>query len=114
MDEKKLTNGYLVFSNGTKLGVVEGPTLLPADVEFTPEPSERAEDIKTCLCPTKEATIETDLIVNTFTLWYLLTGMKITNNYLKMHGGVIQRHRQIRKLNKRKTKIPVFKEENYV
>lgn len=100
MVEKELSNGYLVFSNGTKVDVIERPTLLSADVEFTPE--ERAEDIKTCLCSPKEATIETNLIFNTFTLWYFLTGMKITNNYLKHHGGVIQRYRQIRKLNKRK------------
>lgn len=85
----------LIFSDGTEVQTI-GP------IELTPE--ERARNFKKCLSP-HEATFEVDLSFNPLTLWHILTGMKITNNYLKYHGGVLQRRRQIEKLRKRKGDI---------
>jgi hypothetical protein len=42
----------IIFSDGTEVPVIE-------PLEFTPE--ERVRDIKKCLRPTKEATIETNI-----------------------------------------------------
>lgn len=85
--------GEIVFSDGTKVSaipplelnstIMDDKNLLPTAV----------------INPPQEVTFEADLHFNPSTLWYILTGMTITNNYLKYHGGVLQRHRQIRKLS---------------
>lgn len=52
-----------------------------------------------------ETSFELKGYVNKFLLFELFTGIKITNNYLKMHGGVIQRHVTTEKYrNKRRNK----------
>ena len=50
-----------------------------------------------------EASFDMDVsYLNKFKLLEIFTGVKITNNYLKMHGGVIQRHSTLNRLRKRK------------
>ena len=97
MGEKELTPGFLVFPDGTKVGVTE-PTFLSVDTS----------DMKDLTCidntPIDNTLVFHEVEFSPILLWQFLTGMKITNNYLKMHGGVMMRYRQIRKLNKKRRK----------
>lgn len=56
---------------------------------------EPIEDVKEIAMGPAEGTFEVEFRINKFLLYELFTGIKLTNNYLKMHGGVIQRHRTI-------------------
>ena len=50
-----------------------------------------------------EASFEIDVsYLNKFKLLEIFTGVKMTNNYLKMHNGIMQRHSTLNRLRKRK------------
>lgn len=83
--------GQLYFS-------VDGGDLQPLgevpDLTFEPD---NIEEVEPTIRDLSEATFECSLTShrNKFGLFELFTGVKLTNNYLKMNGGVIQRHKTI-------------------
>lgn len=61
----------------------------------------QSSEIKTVQIP-KETTVEfeTYLYLSPWLLLSLMTGMQITNNWMKMHGGIMERKVQIAKARK--------------
>ena len=71
------------------------------------EPNEQGEsshkELISIMKTPVEASFEMDVsYLNKFKLLEIFTGVKITNNYLKMHNGIIQRHSTLNRLRKRK------------
>ena len=71
------------------------------------EPNESEESthkkLRSIMKNSIEASFEIDVsFLNKFKVLELFTGVKITNNYLKMHGITIQRHSTLNRLRKRK------------
>ena len=100
MGEEELNPGFLVYPDGTKVAVAKATGITPANYKY-----DNSEMIGLTLpdrTPTAASFETTFDYINPVILWMILTGITITNNYLKMHGGVLQRPRQIRKLNRRK------------
>lgn len=99
MGEKELMPGFLVFPDGTKVAVAEAPALSPANYEY--DDSEMIDFTSSLRTPIEGSVELHEVEFSPILLWQLLTGMPITNNYLKMHGGVILRRRQIRKIRRK-------------
>lgn len=75
------------------------------DLDLTPEfNANTISDIILQFTPPPELSLEMDLSSNPFVLWKLIGGHTITNNFLKMHGGVIQRNYHLERLRKLKEK----------
>lgn len=71
------------------------------DLTFEPD---TVEEVEPTVRDLADATFECSLTShrNKFGLFELFTGIKLTNNYLKMQGGVIQRHKTIDRYRRRK------------
>ena len=77
-------SGTLCFSTGEMIGEIQ-----KADLTM----NEFAEDDETCVIipPFKEATMTFKMQLRRNTVLSLIHGRKVTNNWLKMHGGVMSR-----------------------
>ena len=73
------------------------------------EPSESAhEELISIMKNPVEASFEMDVsYLNKFKLLELFTGIKTTNNYLKMHDGIMQRHNTINRYRKKRGRCKI-------
>ena len=80
----------MVFTGGT---LYFDGIAVPAEIgEFTVDEVEPMEPVVRLL-PYEEVTLSGNMKVDPYVLLKILLGRRITNNWLKMHGGVMRRGR---------------------
>lgn len=84
-----------LYVDGRKLGDIE-----ELDFPVKPEPLSETEKIGQSVEIPKEITMEFQARVTPRLLLTLFTGLPITNNWLKLHGGIMERKVQIEKARK--------------
>lgn len=84
-----------LYVDGRKLGDIE-------ELDFPVKPAQlsKTEKIGQSVEIPKEITMEFQARVTPRLLLTLATGMPITNNWMKMHGGIMERKVQIEKARK--------------
>lgn len=86
-----------LYVDGRKLGDIE-----ELDFPIKPAQLSKTEKIGQSLEIPKEITMEFQARVTPRLLLILATGMSISNNWMKMHGGIMERKVQIAKARKRR------------
>ena len=94
-----------LYLDGRKIGDIE-----ELDFPIKPEQLSKTEKIGQSVEIPKEITMEFQARVTPQLLLTLLTGLPITNNWLKLHGGIMERKVQIEKARKMKSRKRVRKE----
>ena len=94
-----------LYVDGRKLGDIE-----ELDFPIKPAQLSKTEKIGQSLEIPKEITMEFQARVTPRLLLTLATGMSISNNWMKMHNGIMERKVQIRKARKTKSRKRVRKE----
>lgn len=84
-----------LYVDGRKIGDIE-----ELDFPIKPEQLSKTEKIGQIVKIPKEITMEFQTRVTPRLLLTLATGMSISNNWLKMHGGIMERKVQIEKARK--------------
>lgn len=84
-----------LYVDGRKLGDIE-----ELDFPIKPAQLSKTEKIGQSVEIPKEITMEFQARVTTRLLLTLVTGLPITNNWLKLHGGIMERKVQIEKARK--------------
>ena len=90
--------GVLFISTDGQNFIPFGGEITEMNLELTPE----SEEPSIKASKPSELTFEAEMRIDPFVLFGLLTGEKLTNNYLKMHGGVIQRRKTIKRYRERR------------
>lgn len=90
--------GVLFISTDGQNFIPFGGEITEMNLELTPE----SEEPSIKASKPSELTFEAEMRFDPCVLFGLLTGMKLTNNYLKMHGGVIQRRKTIKRYRERR------------
>lgn len=81
----KIDNLTLFTSNGEKIGTINAKSI------------ENEENKENKLRNNFEKyDFECELKLDLFTYYYLMFGYKMTNNYLKIHGGIMRKRRRMK------------------
>ena len=100
--EINITSGALYMQDGRKLADIEGGSIVTAD-----EPCKQRM-MKTAANIGKTHSITYQLAPYDMRMIYsLMYGMKITNNFLKMHGGIMVRNVAGRKHKRKRSKCQI-------
>ncbi len=78
----------MINSDGTETLLTNGSVIVGVDLSETEDLTASYGEFLTS--PT-EVEFECETRLDTKSLWLLLTGEKISNNWLKMHGGIMTR-----------------------
>lgn len=83
----------LFTSDGEKIGTINAEEV-KIDIENNEDIIKKNN--KSDFNPFEKCSFECETKLNLFTYYYLMYGIKMTNNYLKMHGGIMRRKRWLK------------------
>ncbi len=87
----KIGNLTLFTSDGEKIG-----TLQEVEIDMDNKEDIIDENNKLDFNPFEKCSFEVESKIDLFSFYDLFYGYKMTNNYLKMHGGIMRRKRWLK------------------
>lgn len=87
----KVENLTLFTLNGEKIG-----TLQEVEIDMDNKEDIIDENNKLDFNPFEECSFEVESKIDSFSFYNLFYGIKMTNNYLKMHGGIMRRRKWLK------------------